>query len=270
MIELSGYGYANSLTNIQLWLLFPVLMIFGIEYKTLPSFLGFIRPRKTSAIASLVFISICIIIGLVSVIDMNIPLLPIIFNVTLFVSALTFASAIYAFGGFDNREILRLIQGEKKARYNFTVIHVKVSFLFLFIGIAIAILFSIVGQYFVFYDLVIHSIAIGFIGLTMALYLPLMLPPIIGKIIHFTNFNKIPLLLIILSLSIRAVGDFVLAQLLSSSPSEYIRSSSLQILKYSFGLSGWIIVLAILVFVIMIHKSMKQVNPLPSSNTNPF
>ena len=270
MIELSGYGYANSLTNIQLWLLFPVLMIFGIEYKTLPSFLGFIRPRKTSAIASLVFISICIIIGLVSVIDMNIPLLPIIFNVTLFVSALTFASAIYAFGGFDNREILRLIQGEKKARYNFTVIHVKVSFLFLFIGIAIAILFSIVGQYFVFYDLVIHSIAIGFIGLTMALYLPLMLPPIIGKIIHFTNFNKIPLLLIILSLSIRAVGDFVLAQLLSSSPSEYIQSSSLQILKYSFGLSGWIIVLAILVFVIMIHKSMKQVNPLPSSNTNPF
>jgi hypothetical protein len=220
VIELSGYGYVNSLTHIQLWLLFPVLMIFGIEYKTLPAFLGFIRPRKTLAIASLVFISICIILGLVSIIFMNIPLLPIIFNVTLFVSALTFASAIYAFGGFDNREILRLIQGEKKARYNFTVIHVKVSFLFLFIGIAIAILFSIFGQYFVLYDTVIHSIAIGFIGLTIALYLPLMLPPIIGKIIHFTNFNKIPLLLIILSLSIRAIGDFVLAQPLYSSPSE--------------------------------------------------
>jgi hypothetical protein len=269
VIELSGYGYVNSLTHIQLWLLFPVLMIFGIEYKTLPAFLGFIRPRKTTAIASLVFIAICIILGLVSIISMNMPLLPIIFNVTLFASALTFASAIYAFGGFDNREILRLIQGEKKARYNFTVIHVKVSFLFLFIGIAIAILFSIVGQYFVLYDIVIHSIAIGFIGLTIALYLPLMLPPIIGKIIHFTNFNKIPLLLIILSLSIRAVGDFVLAQPLSS-PSEYIGSPSLQILTYSFGLSGWFIVVAMLVFVIMIHKSMKEVNPLPSSNTNPF
>jgi hypothetical protein len=61
------------------------------------------------------------------------------------------------------------------------------------------ILFSLGGQYFVFYDLVIHSIAIGFIGLTIALYLPLMLPPIIGKIIYFTNFNKIPLLLIIIS-----------------------------------------------------------------------
>ena len=165
-------------------------------------------------------------------------------------------------------EILRLIQGEKKARYNFTVIHIRVSFLFLFIGISTAILFSIVGQYFVFYDLVIHSIAIGFIGLTIALYLPLMLPPIIGKIIHFTNFNRIPMVLIIISLCIRTVGDFILAQ-----PSSFLGhtgGSSPQIFTYSFGLSGWFIVVAMLVFVMMIHKSMKQVDPLPSSNTNLF
>ena len=268
VIELSGYRHASSLTHIQLWLLFPVLMIFGIEYKTLPSFLGFIRPRKTSAIASLVFLSLCIILGLASVMFTNVLLLSIIFNVTLFASVLTFARAIYAFGGFDNREILRLIQGEKKARYSFTVIHIRVSFLFLFIGISTAILFSIVGQYFVFYDLVIHSIAIGFIGLTIALYLPLMLPPIIGKIIHFTNFNRIPMVLIIISLCIRTVGDFILAQ-----PSSFLGhtgGSSPQIFTYSFGLSGWFIVVAMLVFVMMIHKSMKQVDPLPSSNTNLF
>jgi hypothetical protein len=268
VIELSGYRHASSLTHIQLWLLFPVLMIFGIEYKTLPSFLGFIRPRKTSAIASLVFLSLCIILGLASVMFTNVLLLSIIFNVTLFASVLTFARAIYAFGGFDNREILRLIQGEKKARYNFTVIHIRVSFLFLFIGISTAILFSLVGQYFVFYDLVIHSIGIGFIGLTIALYLPLMLPPIIGKIIHFTNFNRIPLVLIIISLCIRAVGDFILAQ--PSSFLGHIEGSSSQIFTYSFGLSGWFVVVAMLVFVMMIHKSMKQVDPLPSSNTNLF
>jgi len=268
VIELSGYRHASSLTHIQFWLLFPVLMIFGIEYKTVPSFLGFIRPRKTSAIASLVFVSLCIILGLASVMFANVLLLSIIFNVTLFASVLTFARAIYAFGGFDNREILRLIQGEKKARYSFTVIHIRVSFLFLFIGISTAILFSIVGQYFVFYDLVIHSIAIGFIGLTIALYLPLMLPPIIGKIIHFTNFNRIPMVLIIISLCIRTVGDFILAQ-----PSSFLGhtgGSSPQIFTYSFGLSGWFIVVAMLVFVMMIHKSMKQVDPLPSSNTNLF
>jgi hypothetical protein len=268
VIDLSGYRHPNSLTHIQYWLLFPVLMIFGIEYKTLPSFLGFIRPRKASAIASLVSICICMISGFISVIftDMRLLLLvTIIFNVTLFASALTFANAIYAFGGFDNREILRLIKGEKKARYNFTVIHIKISFLFLFIGIVMAILFSLVGQYFAFYDLVIHSIAIGFIGLTIALYLPLMLPPIIGKIIHFTSLNKIPLLLIIISLIIRAVGDFILVQPLSSSSLGYIQISSPQILTYFFGSSGWLVVAAMLFFVIMIHKSMKEVDPLPSA-----
>jgi len=259
VIDLSGYGYTNSLTHVQLWLLFPILMIFGIEYKTLPSFLGFIRPRKASAIASLVSISICMISGFVSVISTNMSLLlSVIFNVTLFASVLLFASAVYAFGGFDNREILRLIKGERKARYNLTVIHIKISFLFLFIGITLAILFSLVGQYFVFYDLTIHSIAIGFIGLAIALYLPLMLPPIVGKIIHFTNFNKIPLLLIIMSLIIRVVGDFILAQPLYSSLG-YIWSSSLRILTYFFALSGWLIVAAMSAFVIMMHKSMKEV-----------
>jgi hypothetical protein len=268
VIDLSGYGYVNSLTHIQLWLLFPILMIFGIEYKTLPSFLGFIRPRKKSAIASLFFISICMISGLTSVLFMDmLLLLSIIFNVALFASALTFASAVYAFGGFDNRDILQLIKGEKKARYSFTVIHIKISFLFLFIGIAMAILFSLVGQYFVFYDLVIHSIAIGFIGLTIALYLPLMLPPIIGKIVYFTNFNKIPLLLIIISLGIRAGGDLILTQPLSSSSLEYIRYSSPKILTYFFGLSGWFIVAAMLVFVIMLHKSMKEVDPLAKNQS---
>jgi hypothetical protein len=44
-----------------------------------------------------------------------------------------------------------------------------------------------------------------------------MLPPIVGKIIRFSNFNKIPLLLIIMSLIIRVVGDFIPAQPLYSS-----------------------------------------------------
>jgi hypothetical protein len=201
------------------------------------------------------------ILGFVSVIFINMSLLlSVIFNVTLFASVLLFASAVYAFGGFDNREILRLIKGERKARYNFIVIHIKISFLFLFIGVIMAILFNLVGQYFVFYDLAIHSIAIGFIGLTIALYLPLMLPPVVGKIINFTSFNNIPLFLIIVSLIIRVAGDFILAQLLSSSSLGYIWNSSLRMLTYFFGLSGWFIVAAMLAFVIIIHKSMKEVD----------
>jgi hypothetical protein len=45
-----------------------------------------------------------------------------IFNITLFTSALTFANSTYAFGGFDNSEILRLIKGEKRARYSLALL----------------------------------------------------------------------------------------------------------------------------------------------------
>jgi hypothetical protein len=185
---------------------------------------------------------------------------------------LTFANSIYAFGGFDNREILRLIKGEKKVRYSFIVIYVKTSFLFLFTGISMAFVYSIFNQYFVFYDLAIHSIAIGFIGLTIALYLPLMLPPIIGKVIHFTRLSKIPLLLIIVSLSIRAVADFIITRPLfpySSPLGEYAHSSLVGILTYFFSLSGWLVVVAMIVFVIMIRKSMNEVAMIPTgSNSN--
>ena len=121
--------------------------------------------------------------------------------------------------------------------------------MFLFIGITTALLFFLVGPYYVFYDLAIHIIAIGFIGLSIALFLPLMLPPIIGKIMHFTNFNKIPLCM-------RAAGDFLLGQPLPSS-SEYVLSSH-RILSYFFGLSGWLVLAAMFTFVIMIQRSMRN------------
>jgi hypothetical protein len=263
IVQSIGYEYnTNSLTHIQLWLLFPILMIYGIEYKTLPSFLGFIRPRRILGFASFGLVLVSIVSGLISILlyEEN-NLFPIIFNIAFLSSALTFAGAVYITGGFDNSdEIRRLIQGEKKARYNFTTIHIKLSFLFLYIGITMALLFNLFHETFAFYDLAIHIIAIGFIGTTITLYLPLMLPPVIGRTIDFTNFNKIPLILIILSLSIRAIGDFVFTQ---SSPSLAPTSSLLYqpiiillLQQHFFGLSSWFIVAAMFIFVIMIHRSL--------------
>src|SRR6266496_2287474 len=83
---LSLYRYTNtdSLTYVQYWLLFPILMIYGIEYKTLPSFLGFIRPRKTLGTTSLIVASISTVLGLASIIiPMDSLALPIFFNVVL-------------------------------------------------------------------------------------------------------------------------------------------------------------------------------------------
>jgi hypothetical protein len=268
IVQSVGYEYnTNSLTHIQLWLLFPILMIYGIEYKTLPSFLGFIRPRRILGFASFGLVLVSIISGLISIMlyEEN-NLFPIIFNIVFLSSALTFGGAVYITGGFDNSdEIRRFIQGEKKARYNFTTIHIKLSFLFLYIGITMALLFNLFNETFAFYDLAIHIIAVGFIGTTITLYLPLMLPPVIGRTIDFTNFNKIPLILIILSLSIRAIGQFAFTQ--SSSPYlDAISSSRLYqpiiiiLQQHFFGLSSWFIVAAMFIFVIMIHRSLGKSN----------
>lgn len=242
-------------------------MIYGIEYKTLPSFLGFIRPRRILGFASFGLVLVSIVSGLISILlyEEENNLFPIIFNIAFLSSALAFGGAVYITGGFDNSdEIRRLIQGEKKARYNFTAIHIKLSFLFLYIGTTMALLFNLFHETFAFYDLAIHITAVGFIGTTITLYLPLMLPPVIGRTIDFTNFNKIPLILIILSLSIRAIGDFVFTQ---SSPylaptSSHLYQPIIIILlqQYFFGLSSWFIVAAMFIFVIMIHRSLGESN----------
>ena len=267
IVQSIGYGYnTNSLTHIQLWLLFPILMIYGIEYKTLPSFLGFIRPRRIMGFASFGLVLVSIVSGLISnlLYEENNNLFPIIFNTAFLSSALTFGGAVYITGGFNNsEEIRRLIRGEKKARYNFTAIHIKLSFLFLYIGITMALLFNLFHETFAFYDLAIHIIAVGFIGTTITLYLPLMLPPVIGRTIDFTNFNKIPLILIILSLSIRAIGDFVFTQsspYLAPTSSHLYQPIIILLQQHFFGLSSWFIVVAMFIFVIMIHRSLGESN----------
>lgn len=257
---------ADSLTSLELWLLFPVLTIYGIEYKTLPSFLGFIRPNKTLGIASLTLAFSSVALGVVSLYIPDSVLLPLIFNILLLISSLTFASSVYVFGGFDKTEILRLLQGEKKARYEFITLHIKVSFVFLFIGISMALFFNFEAilhqqHHFILYDMAIHIIAIGFIGTTITLYFPLMLPPIIKKTINFVDFNNIPIILIGLSLCLRGLGDFML------NPNSIFSFSYLQesiwfplpiAVRYSLGLSGWLVVGAMFVFVGMLHKSMNK------------
>lgn len=241
------FGYArsgNSLSEVQVLLLFPVLMIFGVQYKTMPSFIGFIRPRKKLSMISVGLAAASAVLVLLSAMYGS-QMLAIAFNAVLFACIATFAGAIYTFGGFDNSEILRLIQGEKKARYMYTVRHARLAFLFLLAGVAVALAFN-VSSSFMLYDLAIHYTAIGFIGTTIALYLPLMIPPITGKMVYFTRFNNLPISLIIAALGIRTVGDYVITFYPAFGASIALMST------------GWLIVAALSTFVIMIHRSMRE------------
>ena len=156
--------------------------------------------------------------------------------------------ALFIFGGFDNTEIKNLFSGEKKIRYQFTEKITKIAYIFLIAGLGISVLLEFDSSVFAFYDLGIHFVTIGFIGFTILLYLPIMLPPIINKTIHFIKFNKIPIHLVIAALAMRTIGDFLII--------EHAEMRGNEMLNYVFGFSGWLVVAGLFAFVIMLHRSM--------------
>lgn len=237
----------NLLIQKQMWLFFPILMIFAIEYKTLPSFLGFIRPKRKLVISSIVLAILSGILGItVSIIPSMV--LGVAFNLALISMVSCFALSLYIFGGFNNTEILKLISGEKKKRYHTIILHTRIAFGFLFVGLILGTLHALDLVNFVVYDLTIHYVAIGFIGITIMLYLPIMIPPILEKSIRFLAFNHIPLILIISALAIRTIGDVLLSY------------SNHEQFSLVFGISGFVILAGMFLFVRMIHRAMKNTN----------
>jgi len=246
---LHSFNFNVITNNILLWLMFPILMIFGVEYKTLPSFIGFIWPRKLPPLISAALLTLSLCCGIASIFHHSI-LLSTLFQFSFLAGAICFAWAHNIFVGFDTSNIMQLSKGEKKARYKYTLFIAKLSFAFLFVGITLSITSIYLPNIFVIYDMWIHIIAIGFIGLTIALYLPLLLSPILGRTIRFTHFSKLPVWLIVISLSVRVVGDIFIQSI------SYSGEVSYQYLAISLSLSGWLIVAAILSFMFMVHRSM--------------
>lgn len=246
---LHSFNFNVITNNILLWLMFPILMIFGVEYKTLPSFIGFIWPRKLPSLISATQLTLSLCCGIASIFYNSI-LLNTLFQFSFLAGAICFAWAHNIFVGFDTSKIMQLSKGEKKARYKYTLFIAKLSFAFLFVGITLSITSIYLPNIFVIYDMWIHIIAIGFIGLTIALYLPLLLSPILGRTIRFTHFSKLPIWLIVISLSVRVVGDIFIQSI------SYFGEVSYKYLAISLSLSGWLIVAAILSFMFMVHRSM--------------
>jgi hypothetical protein len=238
----------NTLTDIEIQLLFPIIMIFGIEYKTLPSFLGFIRPRKKFGIVSLLFLIIAFILGITKFFINDYVVLPILFNLFMMFSSITFSISIYLYNNYENKKYILQSAIDKKERYLYTLYHTRISFYFLYVGLFLGILFYIFDKKFMFYDLSIHFIAIGFIGITIASYFPMMIAPIFGKPIIVKKINKIPSILIIFSLLTRTIGMVY---------TSYFNSSGFSFLQSLTSISGFLILLAIIIFIALMYKSIK-------------
>ena len=224
----------NALVQKQMWLFFPILMIFAIQYKTLPSFLGFIRPKGKLVRIS---IGLAVVSGVLAIASAIFPSM-----------ALDVAFNVSMIGTVASTEILKLISGEKKKRYHTIILHTRIAYGFLLAGLLLGTIHTGVTQNFALYDLTIHYIAIGFIGITIMLYMPIMIPPILEKSIRFLDFNHIPLILIISAIIIRTIGDVVVSMV--STPQTFAM----------FGVSGFVILAGMFLFVRMIHRAMKNPN----------
>ena len=240
----------NTLTDIEFQLLFPVIMIFGIEYKTLPSFMGFIRPRKKLGVLSLLLLVATFVLGLATKLGISDSFaMPILFNLFMFSSSITFGISVYVYNNYENKKHILKSAKDKKERFLYTLHHTRVSFCFLYVGIALGLLFYVFDEKFMFYDLSIHYIAIGFIGITIASYLPMMLAPILGKPIAVSRFYKVPLILVIISLLTRTVGVVYIS---------YFNGHGFTLLHALASTSGFLIVMAILLFIALMYKSIKS------------
>ena len=261
--QILNHEYKSS--TIQLWFMFPIVMIFGIEYKTLPAFVGFVRPRNKMAASSVALLVASAGFGLMLLFYNDNQIIETLFYSTFLMGIITFSFGLNIFVGFDNKQILELSMGEKKARYRYTLVHVKLSFMFLFLGITLSIISLFFADLFALYDMWIHITAIGFIGITIALYLPMMLPPIIGRTVRFSHFSKIPLSLVIISLCLRALGHFFIQVFPHTNEIPYLYLAGL------LGMSGWLVVLAILSFMFMVHRSMSSATAIVNEDgTSPL
>jgi hypothetical protein len=209
--------------------------------------LGFIRPKRRLVVVS---IGLAIVSGTFALTSGIFPsvILDVAFNISMIATVSCFVLSLYVFGGFDDTEILKLISGEKKKRYHTIILHSRIAYGFLLAGLILGTIHAMHLTNFALYDLTIHYIAIGFIGITIMLYLPIMIPPILEKSIRFLDFNHIPLILIISAIAIRTVGDVI------------VSAGSFPQLFVIFGISGFVILAGMFLFVRMIHRAMKNTN----------
>lgn len=111
-------NYDEITQNIQLWIMFPIIMIFGIQYKTLPSFIGFIWPRRMGSIMSAVFLTFSLGLGVASSFYHDTMVVELIFRTILMAGVACFTWALNIFAGFDTSDIMKLSEGEKKPGIN--------------------------------------------------------------------------------------------------------------------------------------------------------
>ncbi|MFN4336068.1 MAG: hypothetical protein ACK4FV_00590 [Candidatus Nitrosocaldus sp.] len=229
----------EPLNLIYIWIASVMLTIFGVQYKVVPVFFSQSTPMKgidkialaSSLLSSSLLLSQLFLAAITAMI----------------VSTLAFAHSIYIMRRLTIPEFLYTSDDpqaeEKIARLRFFTTLLRISYAALLLGLIFALLYAITPS-FSLYDLAIHIVTMGFIGITIMNFMPIMIPPIIGRNVNYTRFNMIPLLVLLSSIALRISWNLL----------PYI----VAVERVVFGISGIVAIAAMLLYINMLHRSMDK------------
>ncbi len=228
----------DNLNRVYIWLCFVLYVIFGVQYKTVPIFFGRATPIKGLDILAFVLASISALLLLIQIR---------VYAYTLLIAtSMIFAYSIYVMSKYRVPEFLYTSEDpqarEKISRLKFFIPLLRISYIMLVLGLVTALLYDLT-PIFALYDLAIHLVTIGFIGITIMNFMPIMLPPILGKDVNYTRFNMLPLIILLAGIVVRVAWNIL----------PFIT----QVDRLMLGISGFIVLLAMILYIRMIHSSME-------------
>ena len=137
----------------------------------------------------------------------------------------------------------KLLLKSSQPLQKYVVSHTRVAYTWGILGVILAAIYTEDSMRLDLYDPFIHSIAVGFIGTMLLAHGPVILPTVTGRKIDVTKISILPLAVLTMGNLIRIVGDLIFLSYVS------------RMLEIFVGLSGWLILIAVILFMHQIFTS---------------
>ena len=131
----------------------------------------------------------------------------------------------------------KLLSKSKEPLQRYVFSHTRVAYAWGIVGVILAGIYFADSMRINLYDPFIHSIAVGFIGTMLLAHGPVILPSVTGKKLDATKISLLPLGILTAGNLIPVGGDLTLLAYNS------------KIVEIIVGLSGWLILIAVIVFL---------------------
>ncbi|MCL4517707.1 MAG: NnrS family protein [Thaumarchaeota archaeon] len=151
---------------------------------------------------------------------------------------------------FAENQNFRLLSKSKEPLQRYVISHTRVAYAWGIAGMILSEIYFWDSMRIDLYDSFIHSIAVGFIGTMLLAHGPVILPSVTGRRLNTAKLSLLPLGVLTAGNVIRIVGDLILL----------VYNSNW--LAFSVGLSGWLILIAVILFLrqILFASKLVQLN----------